>query len=240
MIVLSDVCFLYDSTKEVFNNLSLSIDEKSCIAVVGNSGCGKTTLLNLIAGILHPNKGSIQVSAKSLSYLMQDVTLLPYETAFENSLLAYSLRNHTISEETKGKAMDLLRLFQLKDESFQKFPNELSGGMKQRIGLVQTLLTDSELLLLDEPFNAIDRNALECIESYLWDYVKKGEKTMVLITHNLEQALLLCDHILILGKDSTIDQVIPSDEYVAQPPASRAELDEYKRLFFEIVEKMKS
>lgn len=240
MIALLDVCFHYDSSRDVLKDLCLTIEKQSSIAIVGNSGCGKTTLLNLIAGILKPNEGRVQVLARSLSYLMQDVTLLPYKTALENSLLAYSLRNHSFDEGIVEEAKRVLRLFQLKDDSFRKFPNELSGGMKQRIGLVQTILTDSELLLLDEPFNAIDRNALEVIESYIWDYVKQRKKTMVLVTHNLEQALMLCDGILVLGDGFSIRWVNPSDEFLALPPAQREKTDEYKQLFFETIEKMKS
>ena len=239
MIEIEFLFFNYNNSNDIFKNLSLIINDGSSMAIVGNSGCGKSTLLNLIAGILKPCKGQITKDTNNMSYLMQDVTLLPYKTAFENVLLAFQLRNKVVDENTKKKATELLKLFQIDEDSFGKYPSELSGGMKQRIGLVQTLITDPELLLLDEPFNAIDVNALETIESYIWDDIKKAKRTMVMITHNIEQALLLSDRVLILGKDYAVHEVIPSTEYITLPPSQRAANAEFKKLFFDIVEKMK-
>ena len=239
MIKIENISFQYDNSKIVINNLSYSINKGSSIAIVGNSGCGKSTLLNLIAGIIKPDEGKIDINTTNVSYLMQEVTLLPYKTAFENVLLAFQLRNKAVDESTKQKATELLKLFQIDEDSFGKYPHELSGGMKQRIGLVQTLITDSELLLLDEPFNAIDVNALEKIESYLWNDIRNVKRTMVMITHNIEQALLLSDKIVILGNEYAVHQVIPTDEYIALPPSQRTVNGEFKKLFFDIVEKMK-
>lgn len=239
MIALSDINYSYDASIDIIKGLTLDISKNTSVAIVGNSGCGKTTLLNIISGAISPQKGQVRISASSMSYLMQDVTLLPYKTTFENALLAFELRNKVIDEDIKQRANDLLQLFQIKDDSFGKYPSELSGGMKQRIGLVQTLLTDSELLLLDEPFNAIDVNALEVIESYIWDYIKRGLRTMVIITHNIEQALLLCDRIIIMSNNHELHYINPSDDFIALAPNKRANNVEFKKLFFDVLEIMR-
>lgn len=239
MIKVTDIFFRYNNSIEVISNLSLLIPKESCTAIIGNSGCGKSTLLNLISGILKPCKGNIIVHTNRLAYLMQDLTLLPYKTVMENVLLARLLRNKFIDDGTKQRAIDLLNLFLIGEESFAKFPHELSGGMKQRIGIAQTLLTDSELLLFDEPFNAIDVNALNTIEEYVWNYIKRRKCTMVFITHNIEQALVLSDRVLVMGKNHTIHQIVPSDNFIATCPSQRASLSEFDMLFMEAIEKMK-
>lgn len=239
MIEIKDLTFHYSNSSDIISSLSLDISENSCVAIIGESGCGKTTLLNLIAGIITPNKGFVRKKTDDISYLMQYVTLLPYKTALENALLAYELRNKCVDKNIEKKAKELLALFRMGEDSFLKFPGELSGGMKQRIGLVQTLLTSSDLVLLDEPFNAIDVNALETIENYIWRYTKEERRTMVFITHNIEQALLLSDWVVIMGNNQAIQYVIPDKEYVELPPSQRIKKQEYKSLFYEIMERMK-
>jgi len=111
--------------------------------------------------------------------------------------------------------------------------------MKQRIGLLQTLLTDASLFLLDEPFNAIDINALNSIKLYIWEYLIKSNKTMIFITHNIDQALLLSDRILIMRSPTELLEIKPTKEYCSLSPDERIDTSEYKKLFFEIVENLK-
>lgn len=238
MIHAKGISFKYDK-QIILSSLSLDISKGEIVAFVGNSGCGKTTLMNIIAKTLKPDEGNITINTDSVAYLMQDVTLLSYKTTLENVLLAYLLRNQHVDESTTRKAKEILRLFQIEQNAFQKFPDELSGGMKQRIGLVQILLTDPELLLLDEPFNAIDVNALNTIEAYIWDYVKNEGRTMLFITHNIDQALLLSSKIVIMGNNHIIQEVHPSVDYISRSPSQRKNTEEFKNLFFEIIEKMK-
>ena len=219
----------------VFSNLNLYIDRGDIVSIVGNSGCGKTTLLNLIAGVLLPSKGEIKKSDKNIAYLMQDVTLLPYRTAWENTFLACELRGIPVDNIQKQAAKEILDLFNIETEALNKFPKELSGGMKQRIGLLQTLLTDASLFLLDEPFNAIDINALNSIKLYIWEYLIKSNKTMIFITHNIDQALLLSDRILIMRSPTELLEIKPTKEYCSLSPDERIDTSEYKKLFFEIV-----
>lgn len=240
MVDIINASFQYHSSRMIFDSLSLRVEKGSSVAVIGNSGCGKTTLLNLVAGIIEPTEGCVITKTNNIAYLTQDVTLLPYKTTLENVLLAYTLKNRRIDKNIKKSAIELLRLFQIDQNAFQKFPNELSGGMKQRIGLIQTLLTAPDLLLLDEPFNAIDVNTLETIESYVWDFVYNEGRTMLFITHNIEQALLLSSKILIMRNSHTVHEVTPTADYISRSPSQRINTEEYKNLFFEIIERMKS
>lgn len=239
MIELQDVGFAYNNKHLLFSNLNLHIDRGDIVSIVGNSGCGKTTLLNLIAGVLLPSKGEIRMSDKNIAYLMQDVTLLPYRTAWENTFLACELRGMAVDRKRKQAAKETLDLFNIETEALDKFPKELSGGMRQRIGLLQTLLTDASLFLLDEPFNAIDINALNSIKLYIWEYLIRSDKTMIFITHNIDQALLLSNRILIMRSSTELLEIKPVKEYCALSPDERVDTDEYKRLFFKIVEKLK-
>ena len=228
MIELQNVGFAYNNKHTVFSNLNLYIDRGDIVSIVGNSGCGKTTLLNLIAGVLLPSKGEIKKSDKNIAYLMQDVTLLPYRTAWENTFLACELRGIPVDNIQKQAAKEILDLFNIETEALNKFPKELSGGMKQRIGLLQTLLTDASLFLLDEPFNAIDINALNSIKLYIWEYLIKSNKTM-----------LLSDRILIMRSPTELLEIKPTKEYCSLSPDERIDTSEYKKLFFEIVENLK-
>lgn len=166
MIKFSHVSFTYDSSHNILSDVSFNIENTQIVSIIGNSGCGKTTLLNLIAGVLTPTKGDIKTSYSNIAYLMQDVTLLPYKTTWENTFLACILRKIPVNDK-KDVATKLFTLFNIETEALSKFPKELSGGMKQRIGLIQTLFTDASLFLLDEPFNAIDINALNRINIYM-------------------------------------------------------------------------
>ena len=157
---------------------------------------------------------------------MQDVTLLPYRTAWENTFLACELRGIPVDNIQKQAAKEILDLFNIETEALNKFPKELSGGMKQRIGLLQTLLTDASLFLLDEPFNAIDINALNSIKLYIWEYLIKSNKTMIFITHNIDQALLLSDRILIMRSPTELLEIKPTKEYCSLSPDERIDTSE--------------
>lgn len=237
-IEIQNVDFSYNSEQSLFTDLSLNVNNGDIVSIVGNSGCGKTTLLNLIAGVLTPSKGHIRKSDSNIAYLMQDVTLLPYRTALENTFLACELRGISVNEK-KNTATKLLSLFNIEMDALNKFPKELSGGMKQRIGLIQTLLTDASLFLLDEPFNAIDINALNRIKLYIWEYLVQNDKTMIFITHNIDQALQLSDRVLIMKNSTNLSEIKPTVNYCSLSPDKRIDTDEYKKTFFEIIEKLK-
>lgn len=203
----------------ILNDFNFAIQRNKILTIVGHSGCGKSTLLNLIGGLLEPKSGDIKING-DISYLTQNVTLLDYRTAFENALMACELRN-TLTDEKIEKVNELFNLFKLGNEVKSKFPSELSGGMKQRIGLIQTLIVDSKIYLLDEPFNAIDRSANLLIQNYIWNTFKTNLSTALIVTHDLEQAVLISDKVLILQNNSKSVEVEFSEEYKKLSPAKR-------------------
>lgn len=239
MIELHNIEFAYKKDQVLFSGLTLGICDNEIVAIVGTSGCGKTTLLNLIAGILNPLKGDIERLNDNIAYLMQSVTLLSYKTAWENIFLACELRGIKIDENIKKIAHQMLNTFNIDSNALSKFPKELSGGMRQRIGLIQTLLTDSSLILLDEPFNAIDINSLNRIKLYMWEYIVRSKKTMIFITHDIEQALQLSNRIIIMKSSKKILEIVPDAYYSVLSPDKRVNTDEYKKLFIKVLEELK-
>lgn len=237
MIDLKNVSFSYPNSRLLLQNVSFSIKEGEIVALVGHSGCGKTTILNLIAGILLPSSGTVSVKVDSMSYLMQDLTLLSYQTAFENCFLSCILKGQVIDKDIESKALYLLRLFNFEKSDYDKYPTELSGGMKQRIGLIQALLADAPLILLDEPFNAIDYNTVQIIEDYIWNTSKNNNKknSLVFITHNFDQALSLCDRVFIVKNAAKLCELPFPQEFINLSPMERQNTETFSRLYYEAI-----
>lgn len=237
MIEITNLSFSYNSSQRVLNNITLKVNKSEVISIIGKSGCGKTTLLNLISGLLQVKNGKIKVINSEISYLTQRPTLLSYRNAFENAILGLELRNNSKDIST-SEVKSLFSLFGLKD-ALSQFPNELSGGMKQRVGLIQTIAIDSDIYLLDEPFSAIDRNTLLIVEDHLWQLFNNKGATAVLVTHDIEQAISFSDRILLLSSDpGTIvyDQIF-AQEYIDLPPSKRKTSPFFSEYLFEIVKK---
>ena len=186
-IIFSKVnkCF---GEKQVLSDFSLTIP-KGKICLFGESGCGKTTLLNLIAGILKPESGEISGVDRRISYTFQKPRLLPWLNCLDN--IAITLPD----SKNKEKAQEMLSRFLLKDE-MQKYPSELSGGMQQRVSLARALSFESEILLLDEPFNGLDDRLCEiCAEAIR----ETSAEITVLVTHNAEHAKLVSNEFIYLS-----------------------------------------
>lgn len=237
MVDIKNVSFSYPNSRLLLKNVSFSIKAGEIVALVGHSGCGKTTILNLIAGILLPSSGTVAVNVDSMSYLMQDLTLLSYQTAFENCFLSCVLKGQVIDKELESKALYLLHLFNFEKSDYDKYPSELSGGMKQRIGLIQALLADSPLMLLDEPFNAIDNKTVQVIEDYIWNTSKNNNKknSLVFITHNFDQALSLCDRVFIVKNAAEFCELPYPKEFIKLSPIERQNTETFSRLYYEAI-----
>ena len=168
------------------NNLNLDIKDKEIIAIVGPSGCGKSTLLSILAGLENKSSGEILFNGKQkLGYMLQTDSLFPWRTIFDNCCLGLEI-NHTNTKENKDKVLNLLKkygLFEFKD----KYPNNLSGGMKQRVALIRTLATNPDILLLDEPYSALDYQTRLALSDDLYKIIKQEGKTVILITHDLAE-----------------------------------------------------
>lgn len=183
--------------------VNFSIDDGEFISIVGPSGCGKSTLLKIMAGLLNYSSGSIAVNGKAISGPTTDVgvvfqapVLLPWRTIFENVMLPSEIRG-TISDASKRRATELLTLVGL--GGFEKrYPHELSGGMQQRAAIVRALVHDPKLLLMDEPFGALDALTREQMNVEVLRIWSASRKTVVFITHSIAEAVFLSDRVFVM------------------------------------------
>ena len=220
----------------IFLDFSCSFIENEIITIIGNSGCGKSTLLNLISGLLVPASGNISVNG-TLVYLTQYLTLLPYHNAYENALLACDLRNTKTAQKEK-EASALFELFKLSEDSKYKFPQELSGGMQQRVGLIQTLLIDANLYLLDEPLKEIDRATGLIIQGYIWNKFKENNISAIIVTHDIEQSVLVSDKILFLSTNKPVEEYVFNKDFRHLPPDKRLKSKYYEEHILHTIKKL--
>ena len=193
-LATEDVSVVFDSV-QVFRNLSLEIARGEFVAVVGPSGCGKTTLLNLFSGYLKPSGGRVICSGR-VRMVYQSDSLFPWQTVAQN--IALGLRNVPDENERAKQLEQMLRLIKL-DDFASHYPHQLSGGMRQRVELARALVGDSDILLLDEPFSSLDYLARLRMRRELARMLDELPRTVVLVTHDIEEAAQLADRILVLS-----------------------------------------
>ena len=199
---------------QVFNNIDLAIGEREIVSIVGPSGCGKTTLLRCIDGLVQPTQGEIRIEGhkvteppRGVAVVFQHFGLFPWKTVYEN--VAYGLRLARAPKDRIAKAVpQYIELVGLK--GFEKaYPYQLSGGMQQRTGLARALATDPHVLLMDEPFAAIDAQTREILQFELLRIWESRPMSMVFVTHSIEEAVLMGDRVVVLrGRPSSIHEVI--------------------------------
>ena len=180
---------------EVFHDLSLEISQGEFVAVVGPSGCGKTTLLNLLSGFLKPSSGSVAYSGR-VRMVYQHDSLLPWKTAAQN--IGLGLRDLHSETERERQLKEMLRLIKL-EEFAAHYPHQLSGGMRQRVELARALAGATDILLLDEPFSSLDYLTRLRLRRELARMLDELPRTVVLVTHDIEEAAQLADRILVLS-----------------------------------------
>ena len=199
-----NVSFSYHNLKgetQALMNISFQVNKGEFISIVGPSGCGKSTLLSLIAGLEKPKSGEIllhQEDNDSIGYMLQQDHLFQWRTIKNNILLGPEIqKNLTLEKETYAlKLLEEYGLSQFKD----KKPSELSGGMKQRAALIRTMVMEPTLLLLDEPFSALDYQTRLIVSADIGKIIKESGITAILITHDLSEAISLSDRVIVLSK----------------------------------------
>ncbi|MGQ0443016.1 MAG: ABC transporter ATP-binding protein [Methylophilaceae bacterium] len=234
-VLLEDVNMTFVSKKGVFEALkgiNLSIKEGEFVTIIGHSGCGKSTVLNLLAGLLAPTSGHLFCAGREIAkpgperaVVFQNHSLLPWLTCFENVHLAvervFGSETMVQQEERTLAALALVGL----SHAVDKRPNEISGGMKQRVGIARALCMEPKVLLLDEPFGALDALTRAHLQDELMDIMKKSGCTAVMVTHDVDEAVLLSDKIIMMtnGPAATIGEILPVD---LPRPRNRLELAE--------------
>lgn len=192
----------YTKEKEILaiKDLSLSIKEDSIIAIVGPSGCGKSTLLNIIGNLEDTTTGQLifNENKNKIGYMFQTDCLFPWLTILDNCLIGLKIRKE-LTKEKKQYVIDLLTNYGLKDFIYS-YPNNLSGGMRQRVALIRTLATNPDILLLDEPFSALDFETRQLVADDVYKIIKKEHKTTIIITHDIEEAIAFADKVIVLSK----------------------------------------
>lgn len=191
----------YTKEKEILaiKDLSLTINEDSIVAIVGPSGCGKSTLLNIIGNLEEKTSGEIifDKNKNKIGYMFQNDCLFPWLTILDNCLLGLKIKKE-LTEEKKAYVIKLLENYGLKD-FIDSYPNNLSGGMRQRVALIRTLATSPDILLLDEPFSALDFETRQLVSDDVYKIIKKEHKTTIIITHDIEEAIAFADTVIVLS-----------------------------------------
>ena len=179
-------------------DMNFSVNEGEFVAIIGPSGCGKTTLLSLSAGLLAPTGGVVKTNGCSFGYMLQKDELFPWRTIEKNIFLPLEIKKKNTPEQ-RNRALALAEKYGLK-QFLKNYPSALSGGMRQRTALIRTLAVDPDVLLLDEPFSALDYQTRLSVCDDVYKIIRSEKKTALLITHDISEAISLADRILVLTR----------------------------------------
>ena len=244
LLELKHVSYSYHTPEgetAAFKNITFSVAPGEFTAIVGPSGCGKSTLLSVIAGLIPAESGDIffngrplKESSTNIGYMLQQDQLFEWRNIYHNVLLGLEIQ-HMLTAKTKQYAKDLLKTYGL--EQFENSrPSELSGGMRQRAALIRTLILEPELLLLDEPFSALDYQTRLSVGDDIGQIIRREKRTAILVTHDLSEAVSLADRVIVLTKrPAIIRQTIPVFfDLDNDTPLNRRNAPEFKYYFNQI------
>ena len=205
IIEVRNIAKTYDSGLEALRDITLALPRGELSTFLGPSGCGKTTLLKIIAGLISPTDGEVWVKGNKVSgpgperaFVFQDFALLPWASVLRNVAFGLELRG-----VPKGKREEIARKYitEVGLSSFEsRYPHQLSGGMKQRVGLARALAIDADIVLMDEPFSSVDEQTRRKFQEELLDLLKINQKTVIFVTHSIEEAAYLSDQIVLLSQ----------------------------------------
>lgn len=237
MLTFENISYTYH-TKEgetvAVKDLSFTVEDGQFVSVIGPSGCGKTTILSLGAGLLSPSSGDVKRSGGEYGYMLQRDALFPWRTVEGNIFLPLEVKKRNTPEMRK-KAIELAEKYGLKD-FLKKTPSQLSGGMRQRVALIRTLAAEPDMLMLDEPFSALDyQTRLEVCDD-VQSIIKGEKKTALLVTHDISEAIALSDKVVVLSaRPASVVAEHPID-FGDGSPKKRRECPEFS-LIFEVLRK---
>ncbi|MBH0229200.1 ABC transporter ATP-binding protein [Halobacillus yeomjeoni] len=216
MVKVNQVSFQYQTKSQILEDINFSIEDQSFVSILGPSGCGKSTMLNLIAGFIQATEGTIEIEGEIVrkpsdtrGFVFQDLALFPWLNVFKNVEFGLKMKGMPKYERTE-KVEKMIRLVGLSEYS-QAPISSLSGGMKQRVALARTLVTEPSILLLDEPFSALDAQTRDQLQEELISLHQNLKMTTALVTHSIDEAIYLSDRIILLSKEGRVKEVIDID-----------------------------
>ena len=178
-------------------NFSYTLKNEEFVSIVGPSGCGKSTILSILCGLLEKSDGEIEMDNNiKLGYMLQNDSLFDFRTILENCLLGLEIK-HELTEEKKAHVIELLETYGLKD-FINSYPENLSGGMRQRVALIRTLACNPDILFLDEPFSALDYQTRLAVSDDVYKIIKQEKKSAIMVTHDLAEAISMSDKVIVL------------------------------------------
>lgn len=196
--------FTKNNYTKALDDITFSVKEGEFISLLGPSGCGKSTILSIVSGILKHTSGKVLLNNKAIEeselaigYMLQQDYLFPWKTILDNVLIGPTIQRN-VNENLKEKAIELLHEVGLNNVENQ-YPSSLSGGMRQRVALVRTLITDPKILLLDEPFSALDFQTKLKLEDLVYKLLHAYHKTAILVTHDIGEAIAMSDRIIVMS-----------------------------------------
>ena len=210
-------------------NMSFSVSEGEFVAIIGPSGCGKTTLLSLSAGLFPPTKGEVKTNGCSFGYMLQKDELFPWRTIEKNIFLPLEIKK-TNTPEHRARALALAEKYGL-GQFLKSYPSSLSGGMRQRAALIRTLAVDPDVLLLDEPFSALDYQTRLSVCDDVYKIIRSEKKTALLITHDISEAISVADRILVLSHRPATVTASHTLTFAESEPLKRRENKEFSKWF---------
>lgn len=229
---LSKIYYKSDHETEAVRDITFDLNEGDFIGIVGPSGCGKSTILNIICGLDEKTRGEvIKKENIKIGYMLQEDALFPWLTIFDNATLGLKI-SKKLTVQNKKYVLDLLRKYDLINFK-DKYPNELSGGMKQRLALIRTLAMKPDILLLDEPFSALDYQTRLSVSEDVYNIIKEEKKSVIIVTHDLSEAISLCSKIIVLSKRPSIIKNIHEIKLYDTPIQNRK--SEYFSYYYDLL-----
>ena len=244
LLTLSDVSLAYQTVEGetvAIQDLNLTVREGEVLEIVGPSGCGKTSVLSLIMGLIPQSGGTVRVQKPGLrmGYMLQRDHLLDHRTVEKNVLLGLEVQ-HRLTEQSRKAALQLLDTYGLSEFKTYK-PNQLSGGMRQKVALIRTLALEPDLLLLDEPFSALDYQTRLILSDEVYRIIRREHKSAILVTHDISEAVSMADRVAVFSaRPATCKADIPIGFSAAMSPLERRRQATFHDFFDRIWEELQA